>query len=548
MALQLVLKHKVLLTIVILALFLRLFEIDKNPKAMYGDELTLVYDAYSILKTGKDQNGQFLPTYFSMGGGRPAGYIYATIPFVAIFGPTPLAGRITSVLSGVGIVILLYLICSQLLSRKIGFYAASLGAITPWELSLSRGAFETHFALFLALLAVYFFYKAKSKKRWYLVSGLSFALSMQTYSTYVVIIPLFVMALLLQNGLFKIQNFFSNWKFLIFVIIITASLAFSIFTSINRGSKDRFTNLYIFNQPDLQNKISGKVKAERAFSPLKPELAIGMHNRVLENMPVLLGNYARTFSLEFLFLEGDKNPRHNPASMGQLYFFMLPLLIFGTFYLSQQAKNVLILLGLWTAIAPVATSLVGDPHALRNSFLLPPLIILAASGFEKIRKSKQLKIILLIIFIIQLPFFINRFYYLSPHLYSSFWSYSAKRAAVVALQNRQSFDHIILSTSIADMEFAYPVYTKVEPKEFMAAKNQETYLGEFTFLKFANVYLGSIPKGRIREIMSSLKGSVLYLGPIENQGVLQNEKIEKDKDGSPLFVISTTGDAVADLR
>lgn len=548
MAFQLVLKHKVLLTIVILALFLRLFEIDKNPKAMYGDELTLVYDAYSILKTGRDQNGQFLPTYFSMGGGRPAGYIYTTIPFVAIFGPTALAARMPSVLGGVGIVILLYLITSKLLSKRVGLYTAFLAAITPWELSLSRGAFETHFALFLTLLAVYFFYKAKSEKRWYLVSGLSFALSMQTYSTYVVIIPLFVMALLLQNGLFKAQKLFYNRKVVIFLIIIAASLAFSIFTSISRGSKDRFTNLYIFNQPDLQNKISGKVKAERAFSPLKPELAIWMHNRVLENMPVLLRNYAKTFNLEFLFLEGDQNPRHNPASMGQLYFFMLPLLIFGTFYLSQQAKNVLILLGLWAGLAPVAASLVGDPHALRNSFLLPPLIILAASGFEKIRKSKQLKIILLIIFIIQLPFFINRFYYLSPHLNSSFWSYPAKRAAVVALQNRQSFDHIILSTSIADMEFAYPVYTKIEPKEFMATKNQKTYFGEFTFLKFANVYLGSIPKGRIREIMNSLKGSVLYLGPIEDQGVLQNEKIERDKDGSPLFVISTKGDATADLR
>ena len=85
-----ILKHKIILFILLLAFFLRIYGIDTNPKSMYGDELTLVYDTYSLLKTGQDQTGQAWPLFFSMGGGRPAGYIYATIPFTAIFGPTAL--------------------------------------------------------------------------------------------------------------------------------------------------------------------------------------------------------------------------------------------------------------------------------------------------------------------------------------------------------------------------------------------------------------------------------------------------------------------------
>src|SRR3989344_1847080 len=122
-------KYTLLLIIVFLAFFLRIFDIQDNPKAMYGDELTLVYDAYSILKTGKDQRGQLLPFYFNMGGGRPAGYIYATIPFVAILGPTALAARAVSVLSGIGVVILLFFLCKNIFSKQIGIFAAILASI-----------------------------------------------------------------------------------------------------------------------------------------------------------------------------------------------------------------------------------------------------------------------------------------------------------------------------------------------------------------------------------------------------------------------------------
>ncbi|KKS18270.1 MAG: hypothetical protein UU74_C0009G0001, partial [Candidatus Woesebacteria bacterium GW2011_GWA1_41_7] len=49
---------------------------------MYGDELTMVYDTYSISKTGMDATGQKLPLTFKMGAGRPGGYIYFSVPFV----------------------------------------------------------------------------------------------------------------------------------------------------------------------------------------------------------------------------------------------------------------------------------------------------------------------------------------------------------------------------------------------------------------------------------------------------------------------------------
>lgn len=544
-------KNKIpilLILILIFAFALRIFQIDSNPKAMYGDSLTLVYDAYSILKTGHDQRGEFFPLYFSMGGGRPGGYIYATIPFVAIFGPTALAARTLSVLSGVGIVLLIYLILFHLFpqNKKVALAGAIFSTISPWDLSLSREAFESHFALFLSLLGFYLLLKAQKKYLLYLLSGLSFALSIQTYSTYVLVIPIFVAFFLILSKS-KISKMKMSQKLALgsLCLIVTLSLLFSIYISKSRGSQDRFSNLIIFNQADLQNKISGKVISERTFSPLGDELALTLHNKYWEYAGYLAENYINNFGPSFLFLTGDENPRHNPASMGELYYFMFPLLILGILYLYTRNKEVLVLLVGWMLIAPLSSSLVGNPHALRGSFMLPPLLMLSAFGVEGIYmlrnplKFKILKLALILLFLIQLPFFVNRFYLLAPHIHAHFWSYSAKEASYLALENKDKYDYILLSTRIDDMEFAYPVYTKIDPKEFLYQSTHKTNFGEYSFIKFDNVYLGSIPSGKIKEIVNSLSGSVMYLGPIEDKNMVDNEVLRTDRDRSILFVIST---------
>lgn len=542
-------QHKTILLILVLAFILRIYDISNNPNSMYGDELTLVYDAYSLLKTGQDQKGESWPLFFSMGGGRPAGYIYATIPFTALFGPTVLAARMVSVLSGVGITLLIYLITRLLFFRRktdlrfvsdeAGLTAALVAAITPWELNLSRGAFESHFALFLSLLGLYFFLLATRRRLFYLFSALSFFLSMQTYLTYVLSVPLFVGML----AYFAKDKLKFSPIVIASILILILSLIFSIYTSISRGSKDRVGNLFIYNQSEYQNIIADKVRRERLFSPVPSELAPRLHNKYFEFINVFFQNYLNSFGLDFLILNGDKNIRHNPTSMGQTYWIGLPLIIFGVMTLIKNHKKSLALLSGWLLIGPLASSIVGQPHAIRSSFMLPPLIILMGTGLYYIiqlrnKKIRWFRFILFILFLVELPIFLYRFYLLSPALNTSFWSYGARKAVAFTLENKDRYQYIILSTSIPDTEYAYPVYFKIEPKEVLYANSHKINIGEHQFLKYDNVYLGSIPSTRVKQITRSLEGSVLYLGPIEDRGFVDNEKIARNKDGSPLFVIS----------
>src|SRR3989344_6463133 len=120
-------KYKIILILILtLAFFLRIVNINNNPPALYGDELTMLLDVNSILNTGYDTTGKFLPLNFTMGGGRPVGYGYFSIPFVALFGPGALSIRLLSVLSGVGIVVLVYFLGKILFSKQVGLFAALL--------------------------------------------------------------------------------------------------------------------------------------------------------------------------------------------------------------------------------------------------------------------------------------------------------------------------------------------------------------------------------------------------------------------------------------
>jgi len=76
--------------ILILAFLVRFVNLNSHPVGFNADEASFGYDAYSILKTCKDQWGNFLPlTLKSFGDYKAPIYSYLAVPFVAIFGLTP---------------------------------------------------------------------------------------------------------------------------------------------------------------------------------------------------------------------------------------------------------------------------------------------------------------------------------------------------------------------------------------------------------------------------------------------------------------------------
>lgn len=524
-----------LILILSLGLLLRVIWINDSPQSLYGDELTIALDANSLLKTGQDQLGNIFPVTFQMGAGRPAGYVYGSIPFIAIFGPTALGVRVLSILSGLGIIMLLYLVGRKLFSKEIGLAAAFIAAVSPWDISLSRAGFEAHFALFLALLGTYLFIKAFDKPLLYIFSALSLGLTLHTYPTYKISLLLFLPLLLWFRG---IKNSLGNRKYFFAGVIISLILALAALSqTFTGGSETRFSNINIFSQDKLKDSIEQKINFERNTTNLPGSIAKYFYNKPTEYAKVFIENYLQNFSIDFLILHGDRNPRHNMVTMGEVFLAEMLLILVGILAVWKN-KRLFLFLIFWLIIAPIPTSLVDLPHALRSSFMLPPLIILSGLGLTMTlsHKNKSLLILIGALFIIQFTFLLQKLYFLAPYEYSNFWSYSAKVASEQALQNKDKVKYIFLSDKIDSIEFGYPVYGKVDPLVVISQNKNKVRIGEFQFKKFDNVYIGHISSTEIQKFINDLDGSALYIGTPDELGYLQNYQTINGKDKLPMLV------------
>src|SRR5438046_1183056 len=85
--------------ILLIAIFFRCYQLSKIPPSPSLDEVSIGYNAYSILNTGKDEYGYHFPLLLrAYDDWRPALYVYMVIPFVKLFGLTVFAVRLPSVL------------------------------------------------------------------------------------------------------------------------------------------------------------------------------------------------------------------------------------------------------------------------------------------------------------------------------------------------------------------------------------------------------------------------------------------------------------------
>src|SRR3989344_72155 len=105
----------ILIGIILLSAILRLWQLGNVPPSPDWDEVALGYDAYSIIHTGKDEFGKFLPVVLrSFDDYKPALYSYLAIPPILLFGLNVFAVRLPSAIFGIIAVVSVYFLVKEL--------------------------------------------------------------------------------------------------------------------------------------------------------------------------------------------------------------------------------------------------------------------------------------------------------------------------------------------------------------------------------------------------------------------------------------------------
>lgn len=541
-------NYSILILILFLAFFLRLYQITNVPVSLFGDELDVGYHALSILKTGRDYQGNFLPLHFhSLAEWRTPLYIYAAVPTVALFGISPLGVRLPAVLFGVLSILGIYLVVKEILAYNASphkFHARALLAsffltINPWHLQYSRAGFEVAMLLAFLLFGLYFFFRSLRENGKYLwLSALFLIFTPWIYSTAKLFAPLLIVFLLIAWRK-EIIQFPIKEKLVGTIVALIIGLPIAVST-ITGGGAERAAFTSVFTDETISVEVGSQRMRDllvRGESVLLGKARLSdklFHNKAVVWANNITDNFIESFSFNFLFISGDPNLRHTPEDSGLFYKTDALILVAGIvfFFSSKLNKKIkyLVLFLLLGGALPSALTRDGGTHATRLILILPPIIFLISYGLVQVCKSLNIlmaKIFLTCYFLLltsSLFFYLHNYYNHYPWNSERWWHAGINETILKIKEEESGYEKVILSMAGEPMwiffagwyEFPperwqkeYPLDNKVELEGF----GEVSYIDKFYFGNF------NVPGKGIYDLGNYLDKKTLYMATAKEVNV-----------------------------
>ena len=367
-----------LFLILLLSIFFRGYRLADVPPSLSLDEVSIGYNAYSILQTGKDEYGTSFPLILrAYDDWRPALYVYLVIPFVRFFGLNAVSVRLPSVILSVLTVFATYHLIAELFKKQekvhqLALFGTFLLAISPWHIYLSRLGHEVNAGLAFTIFALLFFVR-----RQFTFSAFFFGLSFISYQAEKIFVPVLLLGMFfIFRGDVKKAGKRIVLSFLVGAMIVIPFLLVTI--SPNALIRLKGVSVYESERGRFEDyaKILAKSHEKNDF--------IGklIYNRRILEGQIYIENYLAHYSPTWLFTNRSDEP-HKTPNIGLLFIWKLPFILFGIFALirGKVEKSVAFFLMFWAIVAPLpATFASGAPHAMRSYTFLPLWQILTVLG------------------------------------------------------------------------------------------------------------------------------------------------------------------------
>lgn len=479
-------RYIILGLIVAFAFFLRTYLIQSNPPSLSWDEVSIGYNAFSILKTGKDEHGKFLPldTFVAYGDYKPPLAIYLTVPSVALFGLNEFAVRFPSAVAGTLLVAVTYFLVMELLPdyTLIALLTSLLMAISPWHIQLSRAGFEANIAVLLVNVGALWILKARKNPKYWLITFLPFVGAIYTFNSARYFSPFFVVGLFVMTWSTLKKQFrwivVGMFLAMIFMIPIVPHL-------ISKDARLRFDEVNIFTDPSVV-----AISNARAASDGNTWWAKTLDNRRIGYARSYLVHFFDNLQPDFLFIKGDGNPKFSIQDVGQLYLIEFPLLIFGLYFVFMNYPVIGLFLLYWIGMAIVPAAVAREtPHALRIENSLPAWQIFIAGGiffavtyFKRPVVQKCIILSVIMLYVLSFTYYIHNYYTHYPIQYSGEWQYGYREAIRYIQPIKKNYSAVYMTDSIGRPYMYALFYERYDPNTYL-----RTVKGSFDWAGFYNV-------------------------------------------------------------
>lgn len=554
-------KFLPLIIIFTIGVLLRFVSLGTVPPVLLRDEAFLGYNAFSILKTGRDMSGNFLPLHLKSFLYSPAGYSYVSIPFIWAFGLSAFSVRFASALYGSLTIILVYMVVVDMCSlfghiyksrRKseiVALLSAAALALSPWHINLSRTATENTTVTFFILLGVLLFLRFIKKQNvvFLLLSYASFFVTLFIYQSPRAFLPVFIPFLVFMFR--KSLTTFYKGILIVFYCILIVVPVILVLRSPDLSTRIRTLNIFQF--PRTQIMVNDWISTDGVMH-VPYILTRVFHNKITGYALTYTENFADYFSYGFLFSDKGLPARYKIPSTGLLYPYEIIFIFISLVYLFNTMPATGMLLVGWILISFSGAALTFDdiPNLQRTLMAAPVFSILSGLGMYvlyeilKTRKARIAGVAIGLVMLYSVGFYLMQYYSYGRNYQP--WNKQDGYRELVFQVNLRLKNHAkaVVTTREGSPTIFFLFYSRYDPKSFQnETKNVDTAASDH--ISFGD-YLFSTEECPLRDdlVTGRLTGEqgILYVNS-DLCGILPHGTHMLDEihrvDGTKVFQLAT---------
>ena len=365
--------------VLLVAIFLRLHNLDTIPRGLLWDEAFNGLDALRVLAGER-------PVFFSGNfGGREAVFIYFQALSVALLGQTTLALRAVSAFAGILTIVATYLLVQRMFGARVALLSSGWLTLSLWHVIFSRMGLRTILLPLFLAVGFYCIWRGVESVRshvetrrassllsprpttWFALGGIILGLSLYTYST-ARFAPLVIVALAFYLALLHRDLFRRSLPGLVLALSLTIVVFLPqgyFFLSHPGDFISRAQEITVFN-PAMQEGSLAQTLLDSAFR-----------------------------SLGMFTVRGDGHWDKNISGRPIFDPFSAVLMLLGLALAARRFRNPrygFIIIWLVVMIVPSILAVQGSPNHLRATGVIPAIFTLPAIGAAHLWKAWEIRL------------------------------------------------------------------------------------------------------------------------------------------------------------